>query len=183
MVCLINIIVMENRCSSNKVCFGRGFRKVDPSISAVGFNPTVREKEIAVEIDPVSQFCIESIGEGEDRCYRYRSDISMLLHAKDTANKIGIEGLRYLSESRRTKTSAIQSQLDQMDDQLLLDTVKSRHLQSPSEILAWSESLTQVAHDLEVRAGTEARKKYDEEIAAAAAVSSSSSAGSSDSVE
>lgn len=182
MVCLINIIVMENKYS-NKVCFGRGFRKVDPSISAVGFNPSVREKEIAVEIDPVSKFCIESIGEGEDRCYRYRSDISMLLHAKDTANKIGLEGLRYLSESRRTKTSAIQSQLDQMDDQLLLDTVKSRHLQSPSEILAWSESLTQIAHDLEVRSATEARKKYDEEIAAAAAVSSSSSAGLSDSVE
>ena len=167
----------------NKVCFGRGFRKVDPSVSAVGFNPSLREKEIAVEIDPVSKFCIETIGEDEDKCYRYRSDISMLLHAKDTANKIGIEGLRYLSESRRTKTSAIQSQLDQMDDQLLLDTVKSRHLQSPAEILAWSESLTQVAHDLEVRAGTEARKKYDEEIAATAAASSSSSVGSSDSTE
>ena len=168
---------------SNKVCFGRGFRKVDLSISAVGFNPALREKEIAVEIDPVSKFCIETIGEAENKYYRYRSDISMLLHAKDTANKIGIEGLRYLSESRRTKTSAIQSQLDQMDDQLLLDTVKSRHLQSPAEILAWSESLTQVAHDLETRAGAEARKKYDEEIAAAAAASSSSSSGSSDSVE
>lgn len=169
---------------SNVVCFGRGFRKVDPSISAVGFNPSLREKEIAVEIDPVSKFCIETIGEAEDKCYRYRSDISMLLHAKDTANKIGVEGLRYLSESRRTKTSAVQSQLDQMDDQLLLDTVKSRHLQSPAEILAWSESLTQVAHDLEVRAGTEARKKYDEEIAAAAAAAnSSSSAGSPDSAE
>lgn len=167
----------------DKVCFGRGFRKVDPSVSAVGFNPVLREKEIAVEIDPVSKFCIETVGEGPDKCYRYRSDISMLLHAKDTANKIGIEGLRYLSESRRTKTSAIQSQLDQMDDQLLLDTVKSRHLQSPSEILAWSESLTQVAHDLEVRAGTEARKKYDEEIAAAAAVSSSPSSGPSGSAE
>lgn len=173
---------MEKKCS-NKVCFGCGFRKVDPSISAVGFNPTVREKEIAVEIDPVSKFCIETIGEGVEKCYRYRSDISMLLHAKDTANKIGVEGLRYLSESRRTKTSSIQSQLDQMDDQLLLDTVKSRHLQSPSEILAWSESLTQVAHDLEVRAGTEARKKYDEEIASITAAGSSSSAGSSDSVE
>ena len=107
----------------------------------------------------------------------------MLLHAKDTANKIGVEGLRYLSESRRTKPSAIQSQLDQMDDQLLLDTVKSRHLQSPSEILAWSESLTQVAHDLEVRVGIETRKKYDEEISAAAAAGSSSSSGSFDSVE
>lgn len=173
---------MENK-GLNKVCFGHGFRKIDLSISAVGFNPVVREKEIAVEIDPVSKFCIETTVEGDDKCYRYRSDISMLLHAKDTANKIGIEGLRYLSESRRTKTSAIQSQLDQMDDQLLLDTVKSRHLQSPAEILAWSESLTQIAHDLEVRSATEARKQYDEEIAAAAAASSSSSAGSSDSVE
>lgn len=139
---------MEKKCS-NKVCFGRGFRKVDPSISAVGFNPAVREKEIAVEIDPVSKFCIETVGEGLDKCYRYRSDISMLLHAKDTANKIGIEGLRYLSESRRTKTSAVQSQFDQMDDELLLSTVKSRHLQSPSEILAWSQSLTAIARDLE----------------------------------
>ena len=121
---------MEKKCSNN-VCFGRGFRKVDPSISAVGFNPALREKEIAVEIDPVSKFCIKTVGEGADKYYRYRSDISMLLHAKDTANKIGAEGLRYLSESRRTKTSVIQSQLDQMDDQLLLDTVKSRHLQHP----------------------------------------------------
>ena len=169
---------MEKK-SLNKTCFGKGFREVDLSTSAVSFNPTVCEKEIAVEIDPVSKFCIETIGEGPDAYCRYRSDISMLLHAKDTANKIGIEGLRYLSESRRTKTSAIQSQLDQMDDQLLLDTVKSRHLQSPSEILAWSESLTQVAHDLEVRAGTEARKKYDEEIAVAAAAATAGSVPSS----
>jgi hypothetical protein len=176
------LFVMEKK-DLNKVCFGQGFRNINLSVSAIGFNPALREKEIAVEIDPVSKFCIETVGEAEDKYYRYRSDISMLLHAKDTANKIGIEGLRYLSESRRTKTSAIQSQLDQMDDQLLLDTVKSRHLQSPAEILAWSESLTQVAHDLETRAGAEARKKYDEEIAAAAAASSSSSAGSSDSVE
>lgn len=139
---------MEKNCS-NKVCFGRGFRKVDPSVSATSFNSSLREKEIAVEIDPVSKFCIETVGEGDDKCYRYRSDIHMLLHAKDTANKIGIEGLRYLSESRRTKTSAVQSQFDQMDDELLLSTVKSRHLQSPSEILAWSQNLTAIAKDLE----------------------------------
>ena len=153
---------MEENCSNN-ICFGRGFRKVDPSISAVGFNPAVREKEIAVEIDPVSMFCIETVGEGVDKHYRYRSDISMLLHAKDTANKIGVEGLRYLSESRRTKTSVIQSQLDQMDDQLLLDTVKSRHLQSPSEILAWSQSLTAVAQDLEASVVSKIREQNEEE--------------------
>ena len=151
---------MEKR-NSNKVCFGCGFRKVDPSISAVGFNPALREKEIAVEIDPVSKFCIETIGEGEDKYCRYRSDISMLLHAKDTANKIGTEGLRYLSESRRTKTSVIQSQLDQMDDQLLLDTVKSRHLQHPSEILAWSQSLTAIAQDLEAGVVSKIREQNE----------------------
>lgn len=174
---------MENKCL-NKICFGRGFRKVDLSISAVGFNPAVCEKEIAVEIDPVSKFCIESIGDGNEKCYRYRSDISMLLHAKDTANKIGIEGLRYLSESRRTKTSAIQSQLDQMDDQLLLDTVKSRHLQSPSEILAWSQSLIAIAQDLEAGVVSKIREQNEEEpikpIAAPAAVPA---AGSSSSAE
>ena len=172
---------MERKCL-NEICFGRGYRKVDPSISAVGFNPVVREKEIAVEIDPVSKFCIEITGEAEDKCCRYRSDIAMLLHAKDTANKIGIEGLRYLSESRRTKTSAIQSQLDQMDDQLLLDTVKSRHLQSPAEILAWSQSLTAIAQDLEASVVSKIREQNEKEIAAAAAISSSP-AGSSDSTE
>lgn len=153
---------MENKFL-NKVCFGRGYRKVDPSISAVGFNPAVREKEIAVEIDPVSKFCIEIIGEDEDKCYRYRSDISMLLHAKDTANKIGTEGLRYLSESRRAKTSVVQSQLDQMDDQLLLDTVKSRHLQSPSEILAWSQNLIAIAQDLETGVVSKIREQNEKE--------------------
>lgn len=174
---------MEKKCL-NKICFGRGFRKVDPSISATSFNPSLREKEIAVEIDPVSQFCIETVGEGDDKCYRYRSDISMLLHAKDTANKIGVEGLRYLSESRRTKTSVIQSQLDQMDDQLLLDTVKSRHLQHPSEILAWSQSLTAIAQDLEASVVSKIRKQNEEEsiesIATPAAVPA---AGSSSSAE
>lgn len=159
---------MENKCS-NKVCFGRGFRKVDPSVSAAGFNPSLREKEIAVEIDPVSKFCIETIGEGDDGYVCYRSDISMLLHAKDTANKIGIEGLRYLSESRRTKTSVVQSQFDQMDDELLLSTVKSRHLQSPSEILAWSQQLTTIAQDLEAGVVSKIREQNEKESIVSAA--------------
>lgn len=174
---------MEKKCS-NKVCFGHGFRKVDPSVSAVGFNPVVREKEIAVEIDPVSKFCIETVGEGNDKCYRYRSDISMLLHAKDTANKIGVEGLRYLSESRRTKTSAIQSQFDQMDDDLLLSTVKSRHLQSPSEILAWSQQLTAIAQGLEAGVVSKIREQNEEELVKSIDDSAAvSAAGSSTSAE
>lgn len=174
---------MEKKCL-NKLCFGRGFRKVDPSISATSFNPYLREKEIAVEIDPVSKFCIETIGEGEDKYYRYRSDISMLLHAKDTANKIGVEGLRYLSESRRTKTSAIQSQFDQMNDELLLSTVKSRHLQHPSEILAWSQQLTAVAQELESGVVSKIREQNEKEsIISVADPAATSALGSSVSSE
>ena len=108
----------------------------------------------------------------------------MLLHAKDTANKIGAEGLRYLSESRRTKTSVIQSQFDQMDDQLLLDTVKSRHLQHPSEILAWSQSLTAIAQDLEVSVISKIREQNEKEsiisVTDSAAISASGSSASSE---
>ena len=174
---------MKDKCL-DKICFGCGFRNVDPSVSAVGFNPVLREKEIAVEIDPVSRFCVETIGDGPDKCYRYRSDISMLLHAKDTANKIGVEGLRYLSESRRSKTSAIQSHLDQMDDQLLLDTVKSRHLQHPSEILAWSQNLTAIAQDIEAGVVSKIREQNEKEsITSVPDPSATSASGSSVSSE
>ena len=108
----------------------------------------------------------------------------MLLHAKDTANKIGVEGLRYLSESRRTKSSAIQSQFDQMDDELLLSTVKSRHLQSPSEILAWSQSLTAIAQDLEAGVVSKIREQNEKEsVESIAAPVDTSAVGSSASAE
>ena len=92
--------------------------------------------------------------------------------------------MRYLSESRRTKTSAVQSQLDQMDDQLLLSTVKSRHLQSPSEILAWSQSLTAIAQDLEAGVISKIREQNEEKsIESIAASVGTSAVGSSVSAE
>jgi hypothetical protein len=73
----------------------------------------------------------------------------MLFHAESTAKKIGTEGFRYLTESRRVKTSSTQSVMDNMPTDLILDTVKSRHLQHPSELLAFSEQLSCMAADME----------------------------------
>ena len=39
--------------------------------------------------------------------------------------------------------------MDQMSDAQILDTIKSRHLQSPSELIAWSEYLIEQAKDVE----------------------------------
>ena len=132
-----------------KPCFGRGFRKIEVH-SDVNLFPSQRPEEICPDISPVESFRIEKDSEDADSPVRIRSDISMLLHAADTAKKIGASGLQYLMNTKRTKTSTFQSQLDSMNlsDDEILSMVKSRHLQSPSEILAWSESINELAADL-----------------------------------
>lgn len=132
-----------------KPCFGRGFRKIEVFPDVTLF-PSQRPEEICPDISPVEAFRIEQDSEDSDSPVRVRSDISMLLHAADTAKKIGASGLQYLMNTKRTKTSSFQSQLDSMNlsDDEILSMVKSRHLQSPSEILAWSESINELAEDL-----------------------------------
>ena len=138
---------------NTKSRFGCGYRMVDRAecFSAKSFYPSVREEEITLDVDNVDLFRIEKVEHvDEDQSYiRVRSDISMLFHAESTAKKIGTEGFRYLAESRRIKTSSTQSIMDNMPTDLILDTVKSRHLQHPSELLALSEQLSCMAADME----------------------------------
>lgn len=148
----------------NKKCtcrFGHGYRALDREqcFSAKCFNPTVVENEITLEVDNVDLFRIEQIEHTDpsESYIRVRSDISMLFHAEATAKKIGTEGFRFLSESRRVKSSPTQAIMDKMPDDLILDTLKSRHLQQPSELLAFSEQLSAMASDME-----EAYKAYVE---------------------
>jgi hypothetical protein len=133
--------------------FGCGYRIIDRAecFSAKSFYPLVREEEITLNVDNVDLFRIDKIEHiDESQSYiRVRSDISMLFHAESTAKKIGTEGFRYLAESRRVKTSSTQSVMDNMPTDLILDTVKSRHLQHPSELLAFSEQLSCMAADME----------------------------------
>lgn len=138
---------MSNKDS--KLCFGKGFRPV-PVSSDINLFASQRPDEICASIDPVESFRIERDSDDPNSPVRVRSDISMLLHAADTAKKIGASGLQYLMNTKRTKTSSFQSQLDSMNlsDDEILSMVKSRHLQHPSEILAWSESINELAEDL-----------------------------------
>lgn len=140
----------------NKKCtcrFGHGYRSLDREqcFSAKSFNPTVVENEITLEVDNVDLFRIEQVEHTDpsESYIRVRSDISMLFHAEATAKKIGTEGFRFLAESRRVKSSPTQAMMDKMPDDLILDTLKSRHLQHPSELLAFSEQLSAMASDME----------------------------------
>lgn len=138
---------------NTKSRFGCGYRMVDRAecFSAKSFYPSVREEEITLNVDNVDLFRIDKVEHiNEDDSYiRIRSDISMLFHAESTAKKIGTEGFRYLAESRKIKASSVQGIMDNMPTDLILDTVKSRHLQHPSELLAFSEQLSCMAADME----------------------------------
>ena len=141
--------------SKKKVfCFGSGFRKFEPVRSITVF-PSQAPKEIAPEIDPVEQFRFEKMEISDSNVsYRVRSDVSMLLHAADLAKRLGISTIQRFMDSKTPRSSSLQESLDKLNpsDDDLLSMVKSRHLQHPSEILGWVESINELAEDMKSEA-------------------------------
>lgn len=178
---------MEKKVSDKSCfCFGPGYRKFE-SVREVQICPicSSSEPDVVLEELPTEQFRFEKVGiEGEgNECIRIRSDVSMLLHAADMAKKYGTNFVQSMIDMRRPKSSSIQFQMDQMSDAQILDTVKSRHLQSPSELIAWSEYLMEQAKSVEQEAERIALEKEDQTVDSSAdsSAESSSSSGSSQS--
>ena len=155
--------------------FGPGYRSFD-SVREIQVCPICAssEPDVVVEELPTERFRFEYCGEPDDPnvSVRVRSDVSMLLHAADMANKYGQHFVQSMIDSRRPKSSALQEIMDKMSDAQILDTVKSRHLQSPSELIAWSEYLIEQAKSIEQEAERIAlEKEASKEIASAEAQS------------
>ena len=159
------------------VCFGPGYRR-RKFVREVCLCPICAssEPDIVLEELPTEQFRFEKTGTDDNECIRIRSDVSMLLHAADMAKKYGTGFVQSMIDMRRPKSSTLQLQMDQMSDAQILDTIKSRHLQSPSELIAWSEYLIDQAKDIEQEAERLAIEK--EVSAAASSVESQSDASS-----
>lgn len=158
----------------NNIChFGPGYRPF-ASVRDVRICPicSSSEPDISLEELPTEKFRFERCGEPDDPdCpIRIRSDVSMLLHAADMAKKYGSTFVQSMIDLRRPKSSPIQESMDKMSDAQILDTIKSRHLQSPSELISWSEYLTEQAKTVEQEAE---RLALEKEAAAAAADSQS----------
>lgn len=148
---------MDKKCIKK---FGPGYRIFEP-VRDICICPICAssEPDIVLEELPTEPFRFEKCGTDEDSFVRIRSDVSMLLHAADMAKKYGSGFVQSMIDMRRPKSSFIQSQMDQMSDAQILDTVKSRHLQSPSELLAWSEYLIDQAKAIEDEASRIALEK------------------------
>lgn len=123
-------------------------------------------EELRVEIDETDEFCP----------VRYTSDVRLILHTKDLASRAGLTVASKFGQNRNS-VSQIQQIMDTMSDDDLLQTVRSRHIQSPSEILAWSKELTAHAEVLEREAqsliDSENTKQQAEKAAAADSSASS----------
>lgn len=144
-----------------------------------GLIPNVAPDAFAVapEFDSTEELRVEIDNTDKSRPVRYTSDVRLLLHTKDLASRAGVAIASKFGQSKQS-ASQIQQIMDNMSDDDLLATVRSRHIQAPSEIIAWSKELAAYAERLESQAQelieVETSKQETEEAAAAPANSASS---------
>lgn len=118
-----------------------------------GLIPNVAPDAFAVapEFDCTEELRVEIDDTDETRPVRYTSDVRLILHTKDLASRAGLAIASKFGQSKQS-ASQIQQIMDKMSDDDLLATVRSRHVQSPSEIIAWSKELSAYAEHLESQA-------------------------------
>lgn len=132
---------------------------------------------IAPEFDSTEELRVEIDDTDETRPVRYTSDVRLILHTRDLASRAGLAVASKFGQSKQS-ASQIQQIMDMMSDDDLLATVRSRHVQAPSEIIAWSKDLSAYAENLESQAqeliDAETAKQETEKADAASAGAASS---------
>jgi hypothetical protein len=142
-----------------------------------GLIPNIEPDAFAVapEFDSTEQLRVEVDDTDESRPVRYTSDIRLILHTKDLASRAGIAVASKFGQGKQS-VSQIQQVMDTMSDDDLLSTVRSRHVQSPSEIIAWSKDLSAYAERLESQVQELIDAKNAEQEAEKAAAASADAA-------
>lgn len=139
-----------------------------------GLIPNVAPDAFAVapEFDCTEELRVEIDDTDETRPVRYTSDVRLILHTKDLASRAGFAVASKFGQSKQS-ASQIQQIMDKMSDNDLLATVRSRHVQAPSEIIAWSKELSAYAEKLESEAQSlvdveNAKQEVEKAVAASA---------------
>lgn len=151
-------------------CLEQGCRLI-PNVAPDAF-------AVAPEFDCTEELRVEIDDTDETRPVRYTSDVRLLLHTRDLASRAGLAIASKFGQSKQS-SSQIQQIMDTMSDDDLLAMVRSRHVQSPSEIIAWSKDLSVYVENLESQAQEliDAEKAKLEAEKAAAASADPASAG------
>ena len=121
----------------------RKFNSLNSLEQGSGLIPNVVPDAFAVapQFDSTEELRVEIDETDESRPVRYTSDVRLILHTKDLASRAGLAVASKFGHS-----------IHNLSDDDLLATVRSRHIQSPSEIIAWSKELSAYAEHLETQA-------------------------------
>ena len=155
------------------------FNSLDCLEQGSGLTPNVAPDAFAVapQFDSTEELRVEIDDTDETHPVRFTSDIRLILHNKDLASRAGLSVASKFGQSKQT-VSQIQQLMDLMSDSDLLATVRSRYVQSPSEIIAWSKELIARAealnHEAQILVDAETSKQEAEQAAAAPADAASS---------
>lgn len=144
-----------------------------------GLIPNVTPDAFAVapQFDSTEELRVEYDDTDESCPVRYTSDVRLILHTRDLASRAGLAVASKFGQNNQSP-SQIQTIMDSMSDDDLLSTVRSRYIQAPSEIIAWSKELASYAERLESQAkeliAVETAKQETEKADAASAGTASS---------
>lgn len=111
----------------------------------------------------------------EDGSVTVSTDISLIFNQQRLENKLSSSELREYIQRYTPNKSVYTAQLD---DETLLNTLKSRHIQSLSEMRAWAEYCMENYDSLIKEAEEKARVAAEEKAAAAEKAAAEASAGS-----
>lgn len=125
-----------------------------------------------VEIRPIDELIRR---ENADGSIRIVSDVTLLFNEDRIINDLGEDNFRSLVRSMQDNPNSPYRDSGLTDDQMI-ETIKSRYLQSPSEVRAWLESLVDEAD--RVQSDYEALlEEYNANMAAKTAAKAASDAG------
>lgn len=97
-----------------------------------------RKEVVLVQPSPLDQFLIEEIHNDPERppVIHFCNDVSMLFNQERLTREMG-----YILEDMvsRLRTSDLSDNFSHLSDDEIIDTVKSRYIQAPSELISWSK--------------------------------------------
>lgn len=96
-----------------------------------------------VQPNVVDPLCVETStdSDGNVISVAFRNDITLLFNQQRLEKVIGKDGLKKFFDEMSSRSSAFTELRKKISDDDLAAMCKSRYLQSPSEILAWSQYL------------------------------------------
>lgn len=100
--------------------------------------------------------------DGEQQAGYMSDDIYLLFNQQRLAKSLGTDTVNAWLESLQPRSDALASLRAKCSDDELLSLVKSRYIQSPCELLAWSEYLNNNMSDLLAKVGEPAPAPVDE---------------------